>query len=910
MSRQLTQSTVLLDSRLSTLDFYCMVRLMAWAPARTGWLFRLATFLGVALVSCAVHAEAAAVAPRPKAQSWQTVFDFGNDCDADLDDQPDDWVRRSGSHFPHYVRSGIDRQVGFRAPGSLRIDANAGQAVIYSPPIPVDDLHAFEFEGAIRVSGLKSGAAMLSVSLLNDRRDRLVRQLSQPVSDTGEGWYAVRLGPIAPPEGTRFVVIGCHLLEGAGPDIGGQVWFDDLRMAQRPRMVIKSDAPLSLFDETSPLSVTARVSGLTAETPFELRLQLFDLSDRELETITFPLGSMSPDDPGISSWRETKWEIPRQPTGYYRVVANLLVDQTTLAVVETTFAVTQIATTTRPAGEFGWSLEQLPPQAQFTELAMQSGLHAVKIPLWNQGARPRGDQDAATLIDELQRKNIETIGLLDVPPVALREKFTQDWRGVSELFVLPAEFWGPSLRPVMARYGAHVRYWQLGSDRDRSFVGVSDFMGLLRKVHHEFGKVGVVAELGVPWSLDSSDRFHYPAGTSFVSIPLAEESDSGTLIDQPVAISVAPLDVSVTGNTFWAVVDARDLLKRPREQRAAALARQTIRARISGAQKVFFQGAFDADAGLTTESLAPTPLYLPWRTLALSLQQADYHGELVLPGGSRNAVFVRDGEAIVLVWNDVPGEERCCLGDKPRMVDLYGRPGKLVADQDGVEHRFAVGPEPVLLFTANPQLVKWQVAMQFAAGKMASEFGGHRDELIGVNVFPQGANGSVTFDPPHDWTIEPGRVEFQVAAGEAYARPFTMVIPAQVTLGEHLIAMNVELMTDRLHKFRVYRRYQVGLGDVEIEVIDRRLPDGRLEIEQIVTNRTKPLEVLDYRCTLFVPNSRRQRLTITRLGDGQDRKVYHLPDADALRGKELWLRLDQEGGRRVMNYRWTVGQEW
>jgi hypothetical protein len=91
-----------------------------------------------------------------------------------------------------------------------------------------------------------------------------------------------------------------------------------------------------------------------------------------------------------------------------------------------------------------------------------------------------------------------------------------------------------------------------------------------------------------------------------------------------------------------------------------------------------------------------------------------------------------------------------------------------------------------------------------------------------------------------------------------------------------------------------------------IEIIDRLLADGGLEIEQIVTNRTTPAEVLDFRCTLYVPGERRQRLNITKLGNGEDRKFYRMPSAERLRGETLTLRLEQLGGRRIINYQWAV----
>jgi hypothetical protein len=97
---------------------------------------------------------------------------------------------------------------------------------------------------------------------------------------------------------------------------------------------------------------------------------------------------------------------------------------------------------------------------------------------------------------------------------------------------------------------------------------------------------------------------------------------------------------------------------------------------------------------------------------------------------------------------------------------------------------------------------------------------------------------------------------------------------------------------------------------VSLQVIDRRLPDGRLEIEQIVRNATSPVEVLDFRCSLMVPGSRRQKVQITKLGLGEDHKLYYLPNADEFRGKDLRLKLEQEGGGRIMNHKWTIGTDW
>ena len=91
---------------------------------------------------------------------------------------------------------------------------------------------------------------------------------------------------------------------------------------------------------------------------------------------------------------------------------------------------------------------------------------------------------------------------------------------------------------------------------------------------------------------------------------------------------------------------------------------------------------------------------------------------------------------------------------------------------------------------------------------------------------------------------------------------------------------------------------------------DRPLPDGTLEIEQLITNNTSPEEVLNLECSLFVPGQKRQIKSVTKLGRGLSRKLYHVPGAEELHGRELWIRAEQLDGRRVLNKRWTVGRAW
>ncbi len=51
---------------------------------------------------------------------------------------------------------------------------------------------------------------------------------------------------------------------------------------------------------------------------------------------------------------------------------------------------------------------------------------------------------------------------------------------------------------------------------------------------------------------------------------------------------------------------------------------------------------------------------------------------------------------------------------------------------------------------------------------------------------------------------------------------------------------------------------------------------------------------------------RRLRTQIYDLGTGEDRKVYRLPRGSEIVGQTIWLRAEEIGGPRILNYRVLV----
>lgn len=837
-------------------------------------------------------------------------YEFSGKDDIDLDRDPDDWVRRKGAGFPRYVGIGIDTAVGRSDHASLRIKANGGAAAIYSPPSRVDGLHTYYLEGWVKAEGLQRDAAIVSISLLNHRRERIERRLSQPVLDTGGEWVQVRIGPLTPDASIHFAVIGCHLAPGTGDvrDIKAQVWFDELVLGRMPRLDLNRSFFTNFLKPDAPLKLSSRVSGLDAGHQYTLEYFLRDANSNVLANALNTLNAdvplpqdAAPVSPSLP--QTVEWDLDKQPQGFYQVEAVLRRDDRVVARQQTTVAVVELVQKekARSAGEFGWSFTNELPQAQREELpqvAVQAGINWIKYPLW-QVARMETPQEAgevATMFDQLSSVGVRSVGVLSDPPSVIRMKFARDWQGVSEVFTLPTGFWKSSLEPVIARFSSNVHDWQLGSDNDTSFRGHSTLPATIGTVRQEIQRISMIARVGIPWNAKDP----LPPAIPVAFLALNRDADHNPVNEAD--------KVPTRRMAAWETIRLSDLPDKDISTRAGALAQALIAAKIRKAPAIFATDIFHPRSGLLQPNGAPAELFLAWRTATLALQEAEYIGSFVLAKGTPNAVFVRDGEAIVAIWNASPVSETLYFGDQPYALDLWGHRTSLPSDPKTGEQTVEVGPLPTFICGGREAVARWRITTQFENGRMKSEYGDHKDAIIGHNTFSQGVSGKMTLTLPSEWEADTREWPIQLAAGEAFRLPVYIKLPQNARLGSQMTILDFDIVSDRPRRFRVYRPYQVGTDDVAIRVIETELPDGGLEIEQVVTNRTSPPETLDFRCTLFVPDERRQKLLVTKLGQGEDRKFYRLPNAVKLRGKTLWLRLEQDGGRRIMNYQWTIGQ--
>lgn len=835
-------------------------------------------------------------------------FDAGGD--QDFDRWPDGWTRRRGPEFPSYVPVALSDEPAPEG-RSLRVELNGGAAVAYSPPIPVLPRYSYVLEGCLKTVGLQHDEAFFSLTLLDSERKPLETCYSEKVTSAPE-WQKFRLGPISPRgEEARLAVIGLHLEPGRKADLTGSASFADLWLARLPRMALAVEGRHYVVTDPSQITIRCTASGFAEDQP-KVSLVLEDVFGQHLAEVQPTLEIQRPRDlPELTSDNAdeqqtpvgiTRWKPPIPGPGYYQVWGLM---QGSAGLVERSgVSVAVIEPAELPkSGDFGWSLPHGAPALTLPELAQllgHAGVSWVKYPLWLDVQT--SDETVAQLIsfnERLSSRGITLVGLLHQPPAKLCEHFEHPEKvSAAEVFSSNPELWYPSLEMVMMRLATQVRWWQLGSDQDTSFVDYPNLPQKIGQIKGYLDRVGQNVNTGFGWNwmaeLPSSGSQAVP--WRFVSLsatpPLTEKELQAYLaVTRP------------RGVKRWVVLEPLSDERYSMEVRTRDLVHRMMAAKIHGADVSFVPDPFDSHCGLLSEEGAPGVLLLPWRTTSLMLAGSQSLGSLQLPSGSPNQVFGRNGTATMVVWNPEPVREAIFPGSDVQQVDLWSH--RRVPVKEDNRQVIEVGPLPTFVTGLDLSIVRWQQSLSFAKECVPSVFGQrHQNSVQFTNRFNAGVSGEIKLVMPEIWAIKPDRAEFQLAAGEQFRMPFEMMLPYTATSGRHRVRVDFVVRADKTYQFSAYRTIDVGMGDVYVECTTHLKENGDLEVEQRMHNESS--QPVSFRCELYVPDRKRLVSDVVQLGQGSTVNLYRVSQGQELLGKTLWLQAKELGGSRLLNYRFLA----
>lgn len=847
--------------------------------------------------------------------------------DRDYDGWPDGWRRRQGPAYPHFVRIGIEEAKGQAPARFLAIVLDGGAGAAHSPVFPAAPLHDYVVDGCIRTEGLVHDRAWFSLTLL-DAQGHVLETFRSPGVQHTKGWQRVRLGPVSP-QGDRIrqAVLGVHLEPGERADLHGRAEFADIWVGRLPRMTLACNRPLALFTDPREVTAVCRASGLPARgttvafellDPFGKRLAgtdaRFVLEPRDIPSPGAPANPTSapagpepgtPAQPPLQGYLgKVAWDPPVPGPGFYRIAAAMPAQSGRVHRREITLCVLEPAK--GPVeGEFGWNLNPaaLPAaRSRLAECIAQAGIAWVKCPLWlSPKTDPAVVHRTAEFVEALRTQGIEIIGVLDRPPDEVRAKLDPSRpAAAADVFSLPHQLWQPSLEFTLTRLGPWIRRWQLGSDRDTSFVGFANLGETLGRVKAELGRIGRDTEVGMAWSW-IHEIPPVPAGASpwqFLTLSAQPPLDGRALRHYLEATRPSPVRRLV-------LVEPLPRAAYPLEDRLADFTEQIVAAKVGKADGIFLPAPFDPERGVMQPDGSPGELFLPWRTLALALGGAELLGSLPLPQQSTNWLFARQQQAVLVLWNRRQVSEEVYLGDRAEVRDVWGRPVPTTTHAGGLA--VPAGPLPLLVFGGPRGLAEWLVRFRLARDRLASVFAQRQPNQLELQCpFEQGVEGSVELSGPDDWIILPRKTRFRLAPGEKFQQPLEIILPANASSGQHRLRADFDMFAGQKYRFTVWRTVTVGLDEVRLEVSTRLTPDGQLEIQQRVINDSDT--PVSLRCQLYAPERRRMSVQVVALGRGEDVRIYRLAEGQQLLGKTLWLQAEEVDGARVLNYRFVAEQ--
>jgi hypothetical protein len=898
--------------------------------------------------------SAAAAGGEARQADAVTVFHcpFNEEWDMNFDGWPDRWVRQIGVQYPHYASIGIQDDETAVGKKCLRLDLDGAAAAVSSPPIRVMSRFSYVFEAQLKNQGLKHSVAVITLEF-SDANGRVLQTRRSKAFSTTNNWEPVRFDPVElDDKAIDRVVVRLEVVRSNKGDLHGQVSLADVWLARLPRITVSSDSPYNVYDDLKKVVVRCELSGIRERNP-EIYFQLLDKTNKELESHHEPFnGRLIIDDAqrtaeitdgigegpvgyeGTAEWRPN---IPDY--GFYRVVVRMTSSEASenSANTERKFedprtvwlaVVPPLAMPRR--GEFGWSLPEGDKPLSFQDLSRllpQVGINWVKVPVWFDANDPRRGDDLIRFVELLGASNIEAIGIIDRPPATfeLAGRTDTDLPIADLLSEDSSTAWSASLEPVMTRLSLRVRWWQLGREYDTSFASVTGLTKRMNDLRTLLFRFGQDVKLGMSWDWESESPVEDKVTWDFEQLcikPRPSEQRFDELLSTARTSSaerwvlIEPPPRASGEAQFDATAFA---------ERSSEFVRQLIAAKVRGADAIIVPNPFNDENGLMRASGMAAELLLPWRTTAAMLGGAQYLGQMQLPGGSENRIFLRsDGRVVMVVWSAVPTREVMYLGEDVQHIDIDGR--TVTPAEEAGEQIIEVGPLPSFVLGLHEAITRWRMAVEFEHNQVPSIFAKpHPNALRFKNFFSQGVGGSLRIIVPQQanaeenlagdiqqessgfvtdrWSIEPPQGSFAMAAGENAEFLFAIRLK-NALFGRQPLRVEFKIQADEQYQFSVYTEMEVGTADLTLDVKTHLDKEGTLIVEQLMTNSADRLA--DFRCYLYAQGHRRQRLQVYRLGPNLDRKVYRFPEGVELVGKVLLLEIEELNGPRVLKYRFVA----
>ena len=806
----------------------------------------------------------------------------------------------------------------------LRVDLNGSGALVSSPYLNANASHQYRFGCRIRTDLVFDKARVefvfgrfVTQQVDEFKQREVLEELavhSTPSAGGKTAWTTFTLPLARPPVGTthlmtRLVVIGG---DDGLEDIRGSVGFDDIRIEEKPQLEITTDQPQGIYNVGDTVRASASIAGYLPAEIDGVRFELYDIDHRMIANSIMPIQREKVKPSANTSAKRSRtrldWKIPGLEPGYYRMTVALVGGKDLQLNAETTLAVVQELGELH-RGLYGWTMPEGHQQmgaADFASWLARLGVSWVKYPCWEPDKLARDELQA--VFTRLQDARIQTVGMIDQPPAEHLRKFSDSRDVVAAEVFRDSETWKSLLSPIMGQFTQKVSMWQLGGERDFSFLGlprlpeqVAEIVQGLEESHGQ--KIEVT--LSWPWlePLASIDESTWQ-GTCRSSAPPLSATELNAFLERSDREQAA---AGFAAPRTWLLIDPLDANVYDQETRIRDLVLRMVTARKHRVQAAFVTNPHDPQFGLLRPDSRPDELLLPWRTTSLLLGNLRAVGSMRLRSQAMNEVYINAKRAVVVMWADEEKEEMTYFGDGARMVDVWGKVTPLqTVNVDGqLVQRVTIGPQPVFLIGCDPAVLGFRMSVELGSDRLDSPLGRKEKMTIGfTNPMTESLVGQVRIIAPRSWRVTPPTKSWRLLGGKDADVEFDVVLSNTADIGEYEVEIQFALETNPPELVSVYRKVRVGPVGIDMGIETRLLPNGQLRVELVITNKT--LKTRRYNCLFFPPVGAFEQQQVAVPAGKEVRQGLNFSNGADMIGKRFRVRAVERKSERVMNYEVTI----
>ncbi len=808
--------------------------------------------------------------------------------------QNDPRVPRNRPGFPIWNGGQLDyHSPAYSGIGSVRLPTEGGSTslILRHGELGVFPDADYMITARVRTDGLAHARARILARLL-DQQGNIIRetQVGSELVHTDGHWdrvavmleglsadaayMQIELQLLQPEQQPRTAALGKYAVWQQ--DFSGAVFFDDVMVAQLPRLELTTDHPGNIVLSEEIPAIKILIRDLTGE-KISASASVFDVHGVRVDHAVISNGSRRV---------RTDWVPNLTKFGWYRAFIEVHTNNELVGIRTLDFFWAPPNQDGDVSTMFGIQVDATRDSiAQAIKpLADGASVGFVAVNVWDAQTTEEDFQTEGkvlTTLDTLIRADLEvSIGFREVP-IGLADALAADTTAVLDVFASSMDRWNAWGGQLLDRYGQSTAHWSFGAAATEEPASKLDSQ--LAIIHDQFSRFVPGPIISVPWGMDRpidpvvtararGVQIQDIGATHSGSMPLIIQDWASTAplqsngIDDPATLTMVLRPVGQAGfvTDSWSA--------------AGALGRKAISfwwaSQTSGYGEDHFQLLL-ADAWTITPGkraqVMPAPELHIWRTLASRLAGRRAIEELDLLDGTRILLLgpkpgQPETQGAMIVWLDDPqiGHTQLTLPlaqtDLTR-IDLFENkttiPLQVIGGLKLPVHEIAIGRTPVFIEGVNIPLTRFLSNIRLTPNTIESRSGIHDHELIISNPWPYPISGRVYIVEPggytsesgtinRSWEIAPRVVPFTLGAGDVLRTPIELAFSSGELAGTKPLVFDVELAADRQYPLmRVPRQIQLGFDGLEITATAKSVDNGITEITVSVTNRMKTAQNLE-----------------------------------------------------------------